>query len=335
MKLTTQLALSQLKVNKRRTTWTLVGITLATAALTAVFGLGLGSGHELATRLFAGTYQEERFNNIFIGLAMVLALFIILIGIIVVSNAFRVSAGDRYTQFGVLRSTGATGKQIRQTIAAEGTFLSLIGIPVGLLIGMGIHYLSMLIINHYLEAIDPTFAGNSLRFVVSPLVFLVAIVVSLVTVFVAAWLPARRAAKVSAIEAIHGVGEVKAKNAKVRLTKPIKRTFGSEGVLAATFLRRSKRSYRATVIALTFSVILVVAAGGLASMLHRSVDLMFSDTLFGAQTHTEISPDLGFTIADGVAAADQLQTYLQPGDDFNMIGFNRTGKNCAATRQYG
>ena len=282
MKLTSRLALSQLKVNKRRTIWTLVGIILSTAIITGVYSLGFASGLDLVDQLIGESEHRYIYEQTIAGLAAVMSIFILSISIIVVSNAFRVSAGERSVQFGILKSVGATKRQITQTVVYEAVFLTLVGIPVGILIGLLLQLAGVGIINHFTHVIiqgDYDFyamhGGQLIRFVFSGFALILSLGVSFVTVMISAWIPASKAAKVPAINAIRGAGEVDVRNKKVIAGGLIGKFFKTEGLLASKFLKRSKRNFRATVISLSFSVILFVAAGSFFAQLNRVSDMFW------------------------------------------------------------
>jgi len=277
MKLTARLAYSQLKINKRRTIWTLVGIILSTAIISAVYGLGFGTGLDFVDRIWGDSPFISTYYQTITWLAIILSIFILSISVVVVSNAFRVSAGERMMQFGILKSTGATQRQITQTVVYEGLFLTLIGIPLGMIIGLILHIVGVVVINHYVVLIDGHITEDYLlRFIVSPLSLFLSAAVSLITVMLSAWIPANKAAKISAINAIRGSGEVNVKNKKVWLGGLTQKIFKTEGMLANKFLKRSKRNFRATVISISFSVILFVATGALFTQLDRATDLAWA-----------------------------------------------------------
>jgi len=207
------------------------------------------------------------------GLATTMSIFVISISVIVISNAFRVSASERMSQFGILKSTGATKSQIMQTVVYEGLFLTAIGIPIGISIGLIVQFISVDMINTVIEPMlsveDLADGNNTMRFVFSWFALLLSIGVSLATVFLSAWLPAKKASEVSAINAIRGAGEVVIKNKKIRGGGVVQKVFKTEGTLARTFLKRSKKNFRATVIAMSFSVAIFMIAGSFYSqMMH-------------------------------------------------------------------
>jgi len=236
MKLTAKLALSQLKVNRKRTIWTLIGIMLSSAIITTVFSLGFGSGLEFVDRLIGDSDLRGNYEQTISGLAFVMSLIVMGISVVVVSNAFRVSASERSAQFGILKSVGATKKQIVSTVLYEGLFLTIIGIPVGIALGFLFQFIGIHVINHFLERMlgDESMVrgvhdGAWMHFIFSFNALFLSIGISFFTVIISAWLPAKKVAKISAINAIRGVGEIQVKNKKTYTTPLIRKIFGYEG----------------------------------------------------------------------------------------------------------
>jgi putative ABC transport system permease protein len=234
--------------------------------LTTVCGF-LASGDALLTEIAGGDYSgRQRFMATLAGIAAVLGAMVAAVSIVVVSNAFRISAGERAAQFGILKSVGATKKQIAATVMYEGVWLSAVGIPIGIALGMAVHFAGVGIANYYLISINKLNSGGdallNLQFVVKWWAVAASAVFSFLTVLISAWLPARKAARVPAIDAIRGAGEVKIKPKRVRTSPFIQKIFGFEGALAAKSLKRSRRNFRATVVSLAVSIALVIAADG-------------------------------------------------------------------------
>ncbi|MDR0958716.1 MAG: ABC transporter permease [Clostridiales bacterium] len=354
MKLTTKLALSQLKENRKRTILTLLGIVLSVAMITAVFGfvasgrnaiynlvLSRGNYHVAYGNLapaeaetlaadpaFESHYTQvesdgavtlyarlakpsgnvwgqmhaiieaynindfsakkntqllaleghvpDEYTIVMFTIAGVLFLVIMVASVIVISNAFRVSAGERIKQFGILKSVGATARQIRSTVVSEGLLLAFIGIPIGIGIGLGVEAVGCALAGHFLVARNKL---NDMQihmdFAAPWWVIVLAAVLALLTIFLSAYLPARKAAKIPAIDAIRGKGEVKLKAKKVRGAVLTRKIFGVEGQLASTFMKRSRRNYRATVIALASSVVLFLVGVSFGDSLMTQVTMLY------------------------------------------------------------
>ena len=115
--ITRLLAKNQLKQNRKRTIITIIGIVLSVSMLTAVCGFAV-SGIE-ALRNLVGDDDVTAYQGAFISMATVLGVIIMIASIVVISNAFRVSASERTRQFGILKSVGATKQQIVKTVMYE------------------------------------------------------------------------------------------------------------------------------------------------------------------------------------------------------------------------
>ena len=278
MKLTAKLAYSQLIINRRRTLWTLIGILMSTAMITATYSFA-ASGDAMFIELLGGHYYDDhRFTTTLNSLAAILSLIVIAVSIVVVSNAFRVSAGERTMQFGILKSVGATKRQIRETVVYEGVLLSIVGIPLGIILGFIVKFIGIQIANHFLLILGTLNEVDFvLPFVVSWQVILISIFVSFVTVILSAWLPASKAAKIPAINAIRGLGEIKIRAKKLRSSWLVQKLFGFEGTLASKSLKRNRRNFRATVISIAISIMLFIAASSISMQISRAADMVWGD----------------------------------------------------------
>jgi len=272
MKLTAKLAHSQLKINRKRSVWTLMGIILSTSMITAVFGFA-ASGME-AVYTMVGDLRDV-YNYMIISIGVVLSSIIVASSVIVVSNSFRVSAGERLAQFGILKSVGATKRQITEIIMYESLFLSIIGIPIGIIVGLLVQLVGVEIAAYLLEDLGPaTLQGRRMfEFVVAWQAILVSVGVGFFTVLLSAWLPGRKAAKIPAINAIRRIGDVKIQAKRVRTSWLVSKLFGFEGTLASKSLKRSKRNFRATVVSLTISIVTFIAASSFGSNMERMVNV--------------------------------------------------------------
>lgn len=272
MKITGKLAYSQLKVNRSRTLWTLLAIALSTALTTAVCSF-VASGNAMLENFLGKDYGAYGGSYVVLLLipAVIFGILIVAMSVTVISNVFRISARERMTQFGVLKCTGATQKQITDTVMYESIWLCVIGIPAGLLLGVLLAFGGIQVADHYLEDLNALAhmmineIDLTLQFVCSWQALLVSAALSFLVVLYSAWRPAHKAAKVSAIECIRGNQEIKTSVKPLRENRLVKRLFGFEGILADKNLKRNQRNFRATVVSLSVGVILFVSLGGLQS----------------------------------------------------------------------
>jgi len=101
MKLTGKLAKNQLKINRRRSMWTFLGIVLSTTMITTVYGL-IASTLALVETIWEGSTLRREYEAMLASFGVILSVIIIASSIVVLSNAFRVSAKERSMQFGIL-----------------------------------------------------------------------------------------------------------------------------------------------------------------------------------------------------------------------------------------
>jgi putative ABC transport system permease protein len=197
---------------------------------------------------------------------VILATLIVLIvsgSAFVIYNAFAISIAERKKQFGMFASVGATAAQIRRTVLVEAGIIGAIGIPLGIL-GAIVGVAILLQLTQEIVAQLILDAEQGMPLVVSPLVIGLTILFSAATVLLSAWVPARRAARVSPIDAIRQSGEIEeGKPLNLRTSPLIRRVFGFEGELALKSLKRDRKKYRTTVLSLMISIILFVAFNAL------------------------------------------------------------------------
>ena len=189
----------------------------------------------------------------------------------------------------------------------EAMFVSVIGIPLGILAGVGgmgvtFHFIG----NAFSKLTDYPIP---LTLSVNGWAIVAACIITLFTVLISAWIPSERATLVTAVEAIRQSGDVKltkreqkklrkaeksrertinnrksaAKSAEVETSgnntwgeKMIYRIFGFPGLVADKYYKRSKKKYRATVLSLFMSIVLFVSASALTSYLTDAMERGFA-----------------------------------------------------------
>lgn len=193
------------------------------------------------------------------------AIIIIIMGCTsaVIYNTFHISVLERTSQFGMLRCIGATPSQIRKLVLKEATILSLIAIPIGLLTGTV--FMKLLFYNISFLALGIL---NDMQMVISMPILIIAGVLGLLTVYLSAIGPARLAAKVSPLEAVHSSGSLNVENVtSVRRSKLLGKLLGIEGQFASRNIRRNKKRFRITAFSIVVSMILFIVFNGLAGLL--------------------------------------------------------------------
>lgn len=214
-------------------------------------------------------FSFQSFDSAFPVLA--LGLLAILIGLIVfgsvslIYNSFSISVSERTKQFGVLKSIGATKKQIRKSVLYEAAVLCVIGIPIGLISGC----LGIAVTFHFLSDEISTFLADltdlKMQFVFSPVAIIASSVISFVTVIISAYIPAKKAIKINPIESVRQLNEIKINRRNVKISPLTKKLFGFEATLSSKNFKRNKRKYRTTVFSLFVSVVLFISASSLST----------------------------------------------------------------------
>ena len=203
----------------------------------------------------------------------VVIVIIILSSVFVIRNSFSISVSEKTKQYGMLSSIGATKKQIKKSVLYEGFYIGIIGIPLGILCGMLAVVILLQVVNVLL--------GDSLNekcvFSIPILAIIASIVISAITIYLSCILPARRASKISPIEAIRGNDDIKIKAKKVKTSKITKKLFGIGGAIASKNLKRNKKKYRTTVISLVVSISIFISLSSFLDYGGKIVNVYYKD----------------------------------------------------------
>lgn len=239
--------------------------------------LGSGEASGCATGLnkdllrMSGATVESGLNNMIYGLAGVLVIIIMFGSVSLIYNSFSISVSERTKQFGLMKSIGATKKQMTQSVIFEAMTLCVIGIPLGILAGIAGMAVTFKYTSGMFESILNTSSGVNFGMHVNVACIVVAIIAGLITVLISAYIPSKRASRQSPIEAIHQSADINIKPRSVKTSKLTYKVFGFEGMLAGKNFKRSRKKYRTTVISLFMSVVLFITATSFCSYLKSSL----------------------------------------------------------------
>lgn len=203
----------------------------------------------------------------------VVIIIIILSSVFVIRNSFSISVSEKTKQYGMLSSIGATKKQIKKSVLYEGFYIGIIGIPLGILCGM----LAVVILLQVVNALLGDSLNEKCVFSIPILAIIASIVISAITIYLSCILPARRASKISPIEAIRGNDDIKIKAKKVKTSKITKKLFGIGGVIASKNLKRNKKKYRTTVISLVVSISIFISLSSFLDYGGKIVNVYYKD----------------------------------------------------------
>lgn len=233
-----------------------------------------------------GVIDDRTIWTTVIGFIGILSAVIIVAAVSLISNALAISISERTRQFGLLSSLGASKRQLRRTVFVEAGILGLVGIPLGILIGLAGTYAAFAATGDGWAAL----VGSKTAVPVSVDARALAVVVALsvVTLLISAWAPAKRAGGVSAVDAIRQSGDVKPSRRLLREfsrraelmdgftadgKKPrgiAARFAGIPGFLARRTRVASGGKARVAVASLAISVVLLVTAGILGTYLSQA-----------------------------------------------------------------
>lgn len=220
---------------------------------------------------YTGFSNEGSYNQVLFGLAAILMGIISFGSVSLIYNAFSISVGERTKQFGILKTIGATRRQLRSSVLFEAAVLSAIGIPLG--VGSGILgiWITLLCTRGWFDSLFSDYAVSLELYVSLPSVAL-AVVICLITVLISAWIPAGRAIRRNAIESVRQNADIAIRPNKVRTPRWVYWLFGFEGMLADKNFKRNRKRYRATVASLFVSVVLFISTSSFCSYLTNAVD---------------------------------------------------------------
>lgn len=200
--------------------------------------------------------DDETLKTIY-GLGAFIIGIVLVSSVFVIRNGFEISITERLKQYGMLSSIGTTKKQIKKSVYFEGFILGLIGIPIGILSGVFAIYILVNVVNYILK--DYISKGTLLTYSMSWIAIAISAFVSIITIWLSCKKSAKKASKVSPIEAIRNSEDVKLKAKKVKCPKIITKIFKTGGEIAYKNLKRSKKKYRTTVISIIVSIVIFIS----------------------------------------------------------------------------
>lgn len=208
---------------------------------------------------YKGYALSDNALQMFFNLAAIIIAIVIVASVFVIRNSFAISITEKTKLYGMLSSVGATSRQIRHNVIFEGFVLALIGIPLGILLGVGVVAILIELMNILLKDM---LNGTSFVYSVPVFAIVLAVALSLLTILFSTLGSAIRASRIAPVDAVRGNNDIKIKKKKqkaYKCPKFIKKLFGMGGEIAYKNLKRSKKKYRTTVISIVVSVAVFIA----------------------------------------------------------------------------
>lgn len=174
-------------------------------------------------------------------------LLIFVTGYLIIYNIFQISVRNDIQYYGLLKTIGTTGRQIRRILRRQAFRLCLLGLPAGLLIG----FFAGKLLLPAVVAVGKT-GGTDIVVSPKPWIFAGASLFTICTVLLSEWKPGRIASKVSPVEALHGAGEGKTRKKQKKSVRG-----GRIGRMAFSNLGRNKGRTALVICSLSLTVVLL------------------------------------------------------------------------------
>ena len=220
--------------------------------------------------------------------AAVVALIIILTSVYCIKNSFNISITEKIRQYGMLASVGATRRQIKSSVKTEAAMLGVVGIPVGTMSGI----LASLVLVKVVNALSAGWLNFALSFHTSLPALILAVILSIATIYFSATGSARRAAKVTPLEAIRNTKEIKIKSAKLKTPAIIGRIWGIGGVISYKNIKRNNKKYRTTVTSIVICSVTFIVISYFMSMAFSVVGMSYASADYNIGINMSCKKDI-------------------------------------------
>ena len=239
--------------------------------------------------------------------AAVVALIIILTSVYCIKNSFNISITEKIRQYGMLASVGATRRQIKSSVKTEAAMLGVVGIPVGTMSGI----LASLILVKVVNALSAGWLNFALSFHTSLPALILAVILSIATIYFSATGSARRAAKVTPLEAIRNTKEIKIKSAKLKTPAIIGRIWGIGGVISYKNIKRNKKKYRTTVRSIVICSVTFIVISYFMSMAFSVVGMSYASVDYNIGINMSCKKDLDIEkLSELLSGIEGAEDYL-------------------------
>lgn len=271
-----------------------------------------------------GYGSNDATNTVISSLAVIIIIIVMLASVFVIRNSFAISITEKTSMYGMLASVGATKRQIRRNVLFEGFILGLIGIPLGILLGLGVNAILITILN---SVLGDMLNGAKFVFVTPTIPIICAIVLSAVTIFCSSFFIALRASRIPPLVAIRGNKDIKVKNNKpYRTSKLTKKLFGVGGEIASKSLKRSRKKYRTTVISIVVSVAMFIAVSAF-----MDYGMTYTEHYYGKPDYSYMVSGIDTKQAQTIEKMPEIENYLTVGLQYGHVSadvpVNECGEN--------
>ncbi|WP_237980055.1 ABC transporter permease [Bacillus thuringiensis] len=197
--------------------------------------------------------EKLGYNDSIMATLIITISIVVIATVVVIYNAFQISVVERTRQFGLLRSIGATRKQIRQIVLREATFLAAIAIPIGIicsLIGLAsLQFIFSLLMENSKEVSI---------FHVDWKILLISSIITFLSIIASSLYPAYFAGKISPLLAISSRLSIKKEQIKKKKNSMLKKPLSFPLSMAMKNVKRNKNRYTITILSIIISSVLFI-----------------------------------------------------------------------------
>ena len=226
----------------------------------------------------------------------------------------------------MLASVGATRRQIKSSVKTEAAMLGVVGIPVGTMSGI----LASLILVKVVNALSAGWLNFALSFHTSLPALILAVILSIATIYFSATGSARRAAKVTPLEAIRNTKEIKIKSSKLKTPAIIGRIWGIGGVISYKNIKRNNKKYRTTVTSIVICSVTFIVISYFMSMAFSRVGMSYASVDYNIGINMSCKKDLD------IEKLSKLLSGIEGAEDYLVgAGYDFDVSKPEYTKEYG
>lgn len=197
--------------------------------------------------------EKPGYNDSIMATLIITISIVVIATVVVIYNAFQISVVERTRQFGLLRSIGATRKQIRQIVLREATFLAVIAIPLGIICSLialaSLQFTFSLLLENSKEVSI---------FHVDWKILLISSIITFLSVIASSLYPAFFASKISPLLAISSRLSIKKEQIKKQKNSILKKPLSFPLSMAMKNVKRNKNRYTITILSIIISSVLFI-----------------------------------------------------------------------------
>lgn len=241
-------------------------------------------------------------------LGIIVIIIIIISSVFVIRNSFAISMTEKMKEYGMFSSVGATSKQIKKSVLFEGFVIGIIAIPLGILGGIFAIAVLLWLVNTILaEQLD----GMTFIYSVPGIPIIVSIILAGVTIYLSAIGSARKASKISPIDAIRSSEDIKIKSKKIKCPKIINKIFKIGGEISYKNLKRNKKKYRTTIISIIVSVVIFISLSSFMDFTFKMSGSYYKEMNYNmyVYSYTDTTIDKVTEIYDKISKLDNIINY--------------------------